>query len=125
MGVFKNGRLKKIMKMKEGGAYIREKAKKIKEDRPKRECSEKQLQALAKGRALREKNRQLGAKSKPVTQRVVSVKNAHRVKDSKAQPHRKKAEKARVRRDKESETGKYRSGDDEYTSDASSSDESE
>lgn len=113
VGVFKDGRLKKIMKLKEGSAYIREKSKKIREDRPKRECSSKQLEALAKGRAIREKNRAKGA---PRT-RVTSVKNQHRMKDSKVQGHRKKAEKARVRREKEMESGKHRD-DSGYNSDS-------
>lgn len=123
VGVFKDGRLKKIMKMKEGSAYLRQKTKKLKEDHVKRECSSKQLEALAKGRAIREKNRaELGAKAKPVKTRVTSVKNQHRIKDSKAQGHRKKNEKARVRREKELETGKHRSGGDgAYDSDSANS----
>lgn len=120
VGVFKNGRLKKIMKMKEGSSYIREKVKRMKEDRPKRECSEKQLQALAKGRAVREKNRASGIKPKPVKQRAPTIANAHRAKDGKSLPHKKKAEKSRVRREKENETGKYRSHESEYDSSASS-----
>lgn len=122
VGVFKDGRLKKIMKMKEGSAYLRQKSKKLKEDHVKRECSSKQLEALAKGRAIREKNRADGAKTKPVKTRVTSVKNQHRIKDSKAQGHRKKSEKARVRRDKEMDSGKHRSGGDgAYDSDSANS----
>lgn len=121
VGVFKDGRLKKIMKMKEGSAYIRQKSKKIKEDRPKRECSSKQLEALAKGRAIREKNRtSSGEKAKPVRTRATTVKNQHRMKDGKVQGHRKKAEKARLRREKEMESGKHRK-DSEYTSDSANS----
>jgi len=125
VGVFKGGRLKKIMKMKEATGYLRHKAKKIKEDRPKRECSEKQLQALAKGREIREKNRSSssssssGAKAKPVKTRTTSAKNAHFGRESENQGHRKRAEKARVRRKKED--GKYRGGDDQYNSDSANS----
>lgn len=122
VGVFKDGRLKKIMKMKEGSSYLRQKAKKLKEDHVKRECSSKQLEALAKGRAIREKNRADGSKSKPVKTRNTSVKNQHRIKDSKAQGHRKKNEKARVRREKEMDSGKHRSGGDgAYDSDSANS----
>lgn len=122
VGVFKDGRLKKIMKLKEGSAYIRQKSKKIKEDRPKRECSSKQLEALAKGRKIREKNRTSSSSSSSTTskkiERVTSVKNQHRLKDSRVQGHRPRAEKARVAREKELDSGKHRSGGDSaYDSD--------
>lgn len=126
VGVFKDGRLKRIMKMKEGSQYLREKARKLKEDRPKRECSSKQLEALAKGRAIREKNRGSvpGEKKKPgVRARPVSQKNKHRVRDAKALGHNKKAEKSRVRREKEEESGHTRA-EDEYCSDSAFSDSS-
>lgn len=123
VGVFKNGRLKKIMKMKEGGQYIRHKVKRLKEDKPKRECSAKQLEALAKGRAIREKNRASGEKSKPVRQRATAVRNLHRASDSKSLGHNKKKEKARVRREKEMDTGKFRGHESQYTSDESASSE--
>jgi len=45
VGVFKDGKLKHIMKLQEGQHYIREKTKKIKESKPKRECSKAQLEA--------------------------------------------------------------------------------
>jgi len=119
VGVFKGGRLKKILKMKEATGYLRQKAKKIKEDRPKRECSKKQLEALAKGRQIRESNRASGAKAKPVKARATSAKNVHFNREQDNQGHRKRAEKARVRRKKED--GKYRGSDDQYHSDSANS----
>jgi hypothetical protein len=124
VGVFKNGRLKKIMKLHEGSQYLREKTKKIKSDKPKRECSPAQLAALAKGRAIRDSGRaqssggkrddsHRGSAPRP------SVKNAHRAKESKVAPSgRKKSEKARVRKEKEMETGKHRKNEMQYNSDS-------
>ena len=124
VGVFKNGRLKRMMKLHEGSQYLRDKTKKIKSDKPKRECSPAQLAALAKGRAIRDsgRNERGGGKHAGNTHGSAprpTVKNAHRAKESKVAPSgRKKSEKARVRKEKEMETGKHRKNEMQYNRDS-------
>ena len=63
VGVFKEGKLKKMLQVKDSMHYLREKQKKWKSEKPKRSCSEAQLAALAKGRAARDSNKQKGGSS--------------------------------------------------------------
>ncbi len=117
VGVFKDGKMKHIMKIHEASQYIKEKSKKIKDKKPKRNCSDKQLEALAKGRAIREKNRggsAPGALSAP----KVKAKNVHHAKESKVSS-KGAANRSRVRREKEQETGKHRKHESAYDSDFS------
>lgn len=137
VGVFKDGKLKHIMKLQEGQHYIREKTKKIKESKPKRECSKAQLEALARGRALREEKRgggggskkggssslrgQSGKSIRKISAPKVKPKNVRYAKDQKSQT-KKKQTKARLRREKEMNEGKHRSHESQYTSDSDHSD---
>lgn len=114
VGVFKDGKMKHIMKIHEANHYLKEKTKKLKEKRPKRECSDKQLEALARGRAIREKNRKGGALSAP----KVKTKNQHRTKENKVSS-KGSANRSRVRKEKEMETGKHRKHESAYDSDHS------
>lgn len=115
MGVFKDGKMKHIMKIHEASQYIKEKARKIKDKKPKRSCSDKQLEALARGRAIREKNR--GGKN-ALSAPKPKAKNIHRAKENKVSSHA-KANKSRVRKEKEQETGKHRKHESQYDSDYS------
>lgn len=110
VGVFKNGSLKKMMKLSDGHAYIKAKQKKLKSQKPKRDCSDAQLAALAKGRSIREKNK--SKQSAKLTCKAPSLKNAHRAQDRKGVSQRKKAIQHQIRKDKELETGKHRKGGD-------------
>jgi hypothetical protein len=115
VGVFKNGSLKKMMKLSDGHAYIKAKQKKLKSQKPKRDCSDAQLAALAKGRSIREKNKQQSAKPKQpakLTCKAPSLKNAHRAQDRKGVSQKKKAIQHQIRKDKELETGQHRKGGD-------------
>lgn len=112
VGVFKDGKIKHVMKMHEAKHYIAEKSKKIKEKKPKRNCSDKQLEALARGRAIREKNR--GALAAP----KVKTKNQHRAKENRVSS-KGAANRSRVRKEKEMETGKHRKHESAYDSDHS------
>lgn len=105
VGVFKDGQLKKMLGVNDSIHYLREKQKKWKASKPKRECSELQLQNLAKGRAIREKMREKnfkkGAKQRGkvhVTPKESSHYKERNIKKSNlAHPK----EKARVRKEKD------------------------
>lgn len=119
VGVFKHGKLKHIMELGEASNYVREKQRKIKESKPKRECSKAQLEALARGRAIREKNRD--GKGGGLSAPKPRVKSAIHAKETKAKS-KSKQNKARVRREKELSTGKHRSHESQYDSDTDHSD---
>jgi hypothetical protein len=125
VGVFKNNKLKKMMKLNEGQAYIKAKQKKLKAQKPKRDCSDAQLAVLAHGRSIREQNRAKNQKKQAakLTVRAPSLKNAHRAKDTKAASTKKKVIRHQIRRDKEMETGKHRSSGESgyYSSDGDAS----
>lgn len=144
VGVFKDGKIKSVMKLNEAGNYIKEKSKKIRENRPKRECTSAQLEALAKGREIREKNRGSSSSSSSTKKEKKSkgggvtfssanssshpsaprpkTKNIPYAKDSKVKT-KSGANKARVRREKEMAEGKHRKGgDSQYNSDSDHSD---
>jgi hypothetical protein len=144
VGVFKDGKLKHIMKLQEGQHYIKEKTKKIKESKPKRECSKAQLEALARGRALREQKKAAlegggssrgsikkersslvgssGKSSRAISAPKPKTKNIRYAKDQKSQT-RKKTTKANLRREKEMNEGKHRKYESQYNSDSDHGDD--
>lgn len=121
VGVFKNGQIKKILRLKDSPGYIREKLAKQKSRKPKRECSSAQLAALERGRAIRSAQRRDGSGSvgaprhRPPRPRAGE---SHRYGEKKVRNLSKKSEKRRMRREKEKDRGGRGGGrkSDEYTS---------
>lgn len=117
VGIYKNGKLKRVLNLKQGADYVKHRYSKERSRKPKRTCSERQLAALAKGREIRSAMRKDGSGSgsaRRLGPRKPIKKNYHMHTESKVQ-NRKRAEKARLRRAKEAERGKHRK-EDEYTS---------
>jgi len=112
VGVFKDGKLKKILKMKEGVNYIKEKERKERAKRPKRECTPAQLKALAAGRAMRDAMK--SKKDPKLAEKVLKQKNVQFAKENKVKYTSKKKEKARVKREKELASGKHRGHESKY-----------
>lgn len=117
VGVYKNGKLKRVLDLRGGLGYVKSRISKERANKPKRSCSDKQLAALAKGRAIRSAMRSDGSGSGAAKRhgpKKPRKKDHHLHTESKSMDKR-KAEKARLRRAKESSSGKHRK-EDEYTS---------
>src|SRR6266487_2622188 len=105
VGVFKNGKMKKLLSLHEGNHYVKNKiAKEMPKE--KRKCSPAQLAALARGRATREQNRSFSSggvnhhQQRRRKRQQISDKDARFYKDSK-NLSRSNADKTGVRRAKE------------------------
>jgi len=113
-GIYKNGKLKRVLPFDAAVSYIHEKNKKAKAIKPKRQCTEAQLANLARGREVREANRRkaLGikpSKKKPdnSTKQKLKDKNSSLYRDDKVKTKR-KSEKKRIQKERDEKRGKYR-----------------
>lgn len=105
VGVFKEGKLKKMLPVKDSVHYLRDKQKKWKAKKPKRECSDAQLAALAKGRAAR--GASLGSKSATKkSAKPVKAKDSHYWNERSVKSTNPKKRKRAIRAKKEQESRK-------------------